>query len=92
MPDDPLKILSEAGIECPEVEAWEANKPFRWYDAECGDAAILVLARLAANMADAGDGLFARYTRLVDSGDAGHWDWSEEDECKEWQRLRGRDA
>jgi len=71
MTDDPLKILREAGIECPEVEA------LRW---GCGDApsevdefreradldatAILALARVAAHWKDAADTRAARVARL----------------------------
>jgi len=54
MTDDPRDILKAAGVECPEVEAYVAQRDDA-YDAEdyvrlCefgSDAAILALARLA---------------------------------------------
>ena len=52
--DDPRKILAEAGVECAELDAWDAEQEsFDVYDAStewmrAGDAAILALSRLAA--------------------------------------------
>jgi len=60
--DDPLTILREAGIECPEVEAWGKCRAataelFGWsiehmkLDVRSGGPAVLVLANLAAKQA-----------------------------------------
>ncbi len=55
--DDPRTILAEAGVECPEVEAW-ASLEWWWHEnnlshEDVGDAAILALARLVAHWKDA---------------------------------------
>jgi hypothetical protein len=59
MMDDPRQILSEAGVECAEVEhhhALREKKPMPWemsFDLRVADAAILALARLVAHWKDA---------------------------------------
>lgn len=58
MTDDPRQILKAAGVEVPEVEAWErlANTKLMTKRKMAsvpatGDAAILALARLVAKLA-----------------------------------------
>jgi hypothetical protein len=46
-----------------------------------------LLAELAALKA-AGDALFKWHVSLVESGDAGFWDWREDEECKAWLAAR----
>ena len=60
--DDPLQILREAGIECPEEEAFREHRLIRLggtedlppddeVNGDVADAAILALAELAAKQA-----------------------------------------
>ena len=55
MTDDPRQVLKAAGVECAEVESWEKLANARMTHKRMlsvphvGDAAILALARLAAD-------------------------------------------
>jgi hypothetical protein len=54
--DDPLKILRKAEIECPEAEAYAAERESRYASVtsdiglEYADPVILALAKLAAKL------------------------------------------
>lgn len=55
-------------------------------------AAIGTLEAERDALLKAGNKLFERYTGLVDSGDAGFWDWREEGECRDWIALQPREG
>jgi hypothetical protein len=66
--------LAEAAANCEAMEG-------------LADHVIALQKQKIAQLKEAGDALFHRYVDLVESGDAGFWDWHDEEECQRWQEV-----